>query len=169
MSDLEVRASLSLSYRALDSDDARLFCLLGIFEGSDFSSEVAASLLDAGAETAVESIERLVDAQLLEPGGTARYGYHDLMRLFAREKLEQAVPAEAQQAARWISENMKDKPVAAFIAGQTAPPGKRMGHAGAIIAGGKGTAAEKIAALKEAGIAVAPTPADMGKTLAALL
>ena len=61
------------------------------------------------------------------------------------------------------------KPVAAFIGGQTAPPGKRMGHAGAIISGGKGTAAEKIAALKAANIAVAPTPAEMGTTLAKLL
>ena len=73
-----------------------------------------------------------------------------------------------QRAAAWIKANMK-KPVAAFIAGRTAPEGKRMGHAGAIISGGKGTAAEKIAALEDAGIKVAPTPADMGTTLKSIL
>ena len=73
-----------------------------------------------------------------------------------------------ERAARFIKENVK-KPCAAFIGGQTAPPGKRMGHAGAIISGGKGAAADKIAALKEAGIAVAPTPAEMGTTLQKVL
>lgn len=70
-----------------------------------------------------------------------------------------------EDAAAFIKNNM-DKPVIAFIAGQTAPPGRRMGHAGAIIAGGKGTAKEKIACLKDHGIDVAPTPAEIGITLA---
>ena len=72
--------------------------------------------------------------------------------------------ADEEDAARFIRRHVK-KPVVAFIAGQTAPPGKRMGHAGAIIAGGEGTAGEKTAALEAAGVLVAPTPADMGSTL----
>ncbi len=73
-----------------------------------------------------------------------------------------------EDAAQFIKDHIK-KPVAAFIAGQTAPPGKRMGHAGAIISGGKGTASAKIEALTAAGIKVSPTPAEMAKTLATLL
>ena len=99
----------------------------------------------------------------------------DCLALFERDPQTSAVlmigeigGTSEEEAARFVKENMK-KPVAAFIAGQTAPPGKRMGHAGAIISGGKGTAAEKIAALREADIAIAPTPAELGKTLAAKL
>ena len=69
-----------------------------------------------------------------------------------------------EEAAAWAKDNMK-KPIAAFIAGATAPPGRRMGHAGAIVSGGKGTAAGKIEALKAARIAVSPTPAAMADTL----
>jgi succinyl-CoA synthetase alpha subunit len=69
-----------------------------------------------------------------------------------------------EEAAAWIGENCK-KPVAAFIAGATAPPGRRMGHAGAIVSGGKGTAAGKIEAIQAAGIEVAATPADMADAL----
>jgi len=96
----------------------------------------------------------------------------DCLAMFERDPQTKAVlmigeigGTSEEDAAQFVKANMK-KPVAAFIAGQTAPPGKRMGHAGAIISGGKGTAAEKIAALREANIAIAATPAELGKTVA---
>jgi succinyl-CoA synthetase alpha subunit len=99
----------------------------------------------------------------------------DCLALFERDPQTEAVlmigeigGTSEEEAAHFVKTSMK-KPVAAFIAGQTAPPGKRMGHAGAIISGGKGTAAEKIAALREADIAIAPTPAELGKTIASVL
>jgi succinyl-CoA synthetase alpha subunit len=99
----------------------------------------------------------------------------DCLAMFEKDPQTEAVlmigeigGTSEEEAARFAKANMK-KPIAAFIAGQTAPPGKRMGHAGAIISGGKGTAAEKIAALKEAGIAIAATPAELGKTVAAFV
>jgi succinyl-CoA synthetase alpha subunit len=99
----------------------------------------------------------------------------DCLAMFERDPQTEAVlmigeigGTSEEDAARFVKANMK-KPVAAFIAGQTAPPGKRMGHAGAIISGGKGTAAEKIAALREAGIAIAATPAELGKTVASFI
>ncbi|UCG31718.1 MAG: succinate--CoA ligase subunit alpha, partial [Phycisphaerales bacterium] len=75
---------------------------------------------------------------------------------------------DEETAAAYFKEHLR-KPVVAFIAGQTAPPGKRMGHAGAIISGGTGDAASKIAALKAAGIAVADSPATIGETLAKVM
>jgi succinyl-CoA synthetase alpha subunit len=99
----------------------------------------------------------------------------DVLALFEADPRTEAVlmigeigGTSEEEAAAFVRSSMK-KPVAAFIAGQTAPPGKRMGHAGAIISGGKGTAAEKIAALREAKIAIAATPAELGKTVAKLL
>jgi len=73
-----------------------------------------------------------------------------------------------EEAAAWIRSNCR-KPVAGFIAGATAPAGRRMGHAGAIVSGGKGTAAAKIAAFREAGIGIAPTPSEMAETLLKLM
>jgi succinyl-CoA synthetase alpha subunit len=75
---------------------------------------------------------------------------------------------DEETAARWVKEHMK-KPVVGFIAGVTAPPGKRMGHAGAIISGGKGTAQEKLAVMEECGIKTTRNPAEMGRTLKSVL
>ena len=99
----------------------------------------------------------------------------DVMRLFNDDPETDAVimvgeigGEDEENCARWIKTHMK-KPVVGFIAGVTAPPGKRMGHAGAIISGGKGTAAEKLAVMEESGIKVTRNPADMGKLLKSVL
>ena len=76
--------------------------------------------------------------------------------------------SDEETAAEWVKANMK-KPVVGFIAGVTAPPGKRMGHAGAIISGGKGTAEEKLAVMEECGIRTTKNPAEMGKLLKSVL
>ena len=99
----------------------------------------------------------------------------DALTLFAQDPETEAVVmigeiggSAEEEAAAYIKASFK-KPVVGFIAGQTAPPGRRMGHAGAIIAGGKGTAAEKMAALTDAGVRVVKSPADIGRAMVELL
>ncbi len=99
----------------------------------------------------------------------------DVMKLFNDDPRTDAVVmigeiggSDEETAAYWVKDNMK-KPVVGFIAGITAPPGKRMGHAGAIISGGKGTAQEKLAVMEACGIKITRNPAEMGKTLKSVL
>jgi succinyl-CoA synthetase alpha subunit len=124
---------------------------------------------------AVDQLSRLGVGQstCLGIGGDAVVGttFVDALELFEADPETRAVVmigeiggSAEETAADFIRSRMK-KPVAAFIAGQNAPPGKRMGHAGAIIAGGKGRASDKIAALEGAGVAVARSPAEIGQTL----
>lgn len=99
----------------------------------------------------------------------------DILKLFKKDRQTKAVAiigeiggTAEEEAARFIEKEFP-KPVVAFVAGQTAPPGRRMGHAGAIISGGKGTAVEKIEALRGAGVEVAESPAEIGSTIKAVL
>ena len=103
-------------------------------------------------------------------------GFIDVLELYNADPNTEAVimigeigGSAEEEAADYVKREMKKKPVAGFIAGQTAPKGKRMGHAGAIISGGKGTAADKIEAMKAAGIHVSPSPAELGTTLKAAI
>ncbi len=126
-----------------------------------------------------EAVHQLVSAGLGQStsigiGGDPIIGttFIDMFALFADDDETEGVVligeiggTAEEEAAQWVLDNNFTKPVVAFIAGQTAPPGRRMGHAGAIISGGKGTAKEKINALKSAGIHVANSPAAIGITM----
>jgi succinyl-CoA synthetase alpha subunit len=152
-------------------------CKIGIMPGHIHRQGSIGVVSRSGTLTyeAVDQLTRLGMGQssCVGIGGDPVHGleFIDVLDLFSCDAGTEAVVmigeiggSGEEQAAAWINANMK-KPVVGFIAGQTAPPGKRMGHAGAIISGGKGTAREKIAAMKSAGIRMASSPAVIGRTM----
>lgn len=156
-------------------------CKIGIMPGFIFKKGPVGLISKSGTLT-YEASNQVVKAgygvtTAVGIGGDPIIGlsYKDLLPLFEADPETKAIVMIGEiggnleiEAAELIKNNIK-KPVVAFIAGQTAPKGKRMGHAGAIISGGKGTAKEKMDALREAGVHVVVSPADIGETVAKIL
>jgi succinyl-CoA synthetase alpha subunit len=156
-------------------------CKIGIMPGRVFL-EGNVGLISRSGTLTYEAVHQLSQRKIGQStcigiGGDPIIGtnFIDALTLFNQDPDTSAIVMVGEiggnaeeEAAKYIRDNVK-KPVVGFIAGQTAPPGRRMGHAGAIISGGKGTAAEKIEAMRSCGIHVVKSPADIGEAMAHLL